>query len=321
MDGRFQLRQRREAMASFLEVLLDGDRDEGALHEVLDRAFALADLLERRLSAFLPLSEVCRINREAAHGAVTVAPDLFGLLLDARALWEETDGAFDITVGPLVRCWGFRERQGRLPTPEELRAARERVGMDRVELDPDRGTVRFAREGMELNLGAIGKGWVVDRVTEQLVVEGVQCAVVQAGGSSIRVLGTPPTDPRGWSTGLRPGGEGAERVGVVRLIDQALSTSGDHRQHFVAEGRRYGHVIDPRTGAPPQCRRSACVIAATAAETDALSTAFVVTAPEAARGLCAKRGTFGILVHEDQEGPGSVETLGALVWERPHAVP
>lgn len=316
---RFQLRMRRSAMASYFEVLLDCDREEAELREILDRAFGLVEDLERRLSAFLPLSDVCRLNREAYAAPVAVAPDLFALLSEARAIWETTAGAFDITVGPLVRCWGFHEREGRVPSAEELREARDRVGMEHVELDPDALTVRLAREPMELNLGAIGKGWVVDQVTQLLRREGVQCGVVQAGGSSIYALGVPPVDPRGWAVGVRPAGDEGERLGVVVLRDQALSTSGDHRQHFVAEGRRYGHVLDPRTGEPVAQHRSAASVGPSAARTDALSTAYAVMAPEETRAFCAKQGEFGILVHEDREGPGSIETLGNLVWERTHA--
>ena len=289
----------RTAMACRFEVTLDsGDaRHVDAARAALDEV----DAIEDALTWFRDTSGVSRLNREAAAGPARVSPDLFTLLSLCRELHAATGGAFDPASAALSRCWGFLDRRPRLPREEEIAAARARSGMDKVALDDMGRTVRFTAPGVELNLGAVGKGWALDRIAASLRVRGVSRALLTAGGSSHRGWGG-----ESWELALRPGGED---LGLLRLRDAALGTSALGEQHFEAEGRRYGHVLDPRRGWPAEGVRSASVVASEAAVADALSTAFLVGGPALAAPFCTARpGTMALLVLEAR--PREILVLG-----------
>jgi thiamine biosynthesis lipoprotein len=280
-------------MACRFEVTLPSEdaRHVAAAREALDEV----DALEAALTVFRETSELVRVNREAAAGPVEVTPGLFALLRLCRDLHAATAGAFDPTSTPLSRGWGFLAREGRQPAPEEIAEARNLVGMEKVELGEAERTVRFTTPGVELNLGAIGKGWALDRVAGSLRARGVSRALLSAGGSSLLGWGNEV-----WELALRPGGAG---FGTLRLRDAALGTSGAGEQHFEQDGRRFGHVLDPRAGWPAEGVWSASVVADEAAVADALATALLVGGPEAAEALCASRpGTMAILVLESRKG-------------------
>ena len=289
--GGHWIRVQRPAMACRFEVLLDAD--DAPLVPAARVALDAVDAIEAALSYFRGTSELSRVNREAARGPVAVSPELLALLQLCGELQALTGGAFDPTSTPLSRAWGFLAREGRLPEPSEIEAARAAVGWRHVALDRAARTVRFAREGLELNLGAVGKGWALDRVSAGLRSAGASRALLSAGGSSQRAWGRSP-----WEVALTSAGE---TLGRLRLRDAALGTSGAGAQHFEANGRRYGHVIDPRTGWPAGEVRSATAIADDAAVADALSTAFLVGGPAVAARACAERpGTLAILALESE---------------------
>ena len=148
-------------MATRFEILLHGE-NEAALRAAGEEALDEVDRLEAQLSLYRPTSEIARVNALAARQAVRVSPPVFQLLELAQRLHEETEGAFDITLGPLVRCWGFMGGPGRLPEPKELAAARALCGMGHVRLDAEGWLVCFDREGVMIDLGAIGKGYAID---------------------------------------------------------------------------------------------------------------------------------------------------------------
>ena len=211
---------------------------------------------------------------------------LFDLLLLAARITTETGGAFDITAGPLIRAWGFFRREGRVPEMADLAAAMEKVGMGHVALDDDRRTVRFDRAGVEINLGSIGKGYALDRTAELLRSKfNIMAGLLNGGNSSVLALGTPPSDPHGWSVGLRNPVRPEERLAVVRLRGRAMATSASTYQHFAYNDRKLGHLLDPRTGRPAEGVALAAAFAPSAAEADALATAFFVLGPEGATAL------------------------------------
>jgi thiamine biosynthesis lipoprotein len=297
-DGHWVKVQRR-AMASRFEVTLDsGDaRHLDAARAALDEV----DAIEDTLTWFRDASEVSRLNQDAARGPVPVSPPLFTLLSLCRELHAATGGAFDPASTALSRVWGFLDRRPRLPAAEEIAAARARSGMDKVALDDVGRTVRFTVPGVELNFGAVGKGWALDRIAASLRSRGVSRALLTAGGSSHRGWGG-----ESWELGLRPGGED---LGLLRLRDAALGTSGSGEQHFEVEGRRFGHVLDPRRGWPAEGVRSASVVASEAAVADALSTAFLAGGPALAGPFCAARpGTMALLVVDAR--PREIVVLG-----------
>ena len=289
----------RVAMACRFEVTLD---DEDARH-VEDARAALdeIDAIEAALTWFRETSELSRVNRDAAVGPVAVGPFMAEILSLCRELHSATGGAFDPASTALSRCWGFLERRPRLPAEDELARARACSGMDKVLLDEAARSVRFTAPGVELSFGAVGKGWALDRVARSLRDRGLGRALLSAGGSSQRGFG-----PQDWELTLEPG---RRVLGRLRFRDAALATSGAGEQHFEADGRRYGHVLDPRTGWPAEGVQSASVLASDAAVADALSTAFLVAGPELARSVCAARpGTLALFVLDAQ--PDEILAVG-----------
>lgn len=313
-DGHW-LRVYRGAMACRFEVTLSG---EDAHHIAAARqALTEADRLEAALTVFRDTSDLMHVNRTAFDAPAPVDAELFDLLVRCQRLHADTGGAFDITSTPLSRCWGFLERQGRVPAAAALDAARACVGMDHLQLDAPARTVRFARAGMELNVGSIGKGYAVQQIGERLRADGVRRALVSAGGSSVLAIGGPDDvlsdgawsdgggldaggPGGGWSIHLRGRGDGALPLARVWLRDGALGTSGAGEQFIEADGRRYGHVLDPRTGWPAAGLLSVSVITRDAGDADALATAFFVGGLDLARAYCAAHpGTLAIVTEED----------------------
>jgi thiamine biosynthesis lipoprotein len=242
---------------------------------------------------------------------VAIDEALLGLLDLCRELSRATDGAFDITSTPLSRCWGFLHREGRVPSSEAIEAARALVGCGAIDLDHSRLTVRFRRAGLELNLGAIGKGHALDRVAAGMRDAGVGHALLSAGRSSLLARGG---RGRGWHvevvSGCASQPDTARPLASVWLRDAALGTSGAGEQFVVADGRRYGHVIDPRTGWPASGVLSATAIAPSAAVADALSTAFLVGGAELAERYCADHPGVLALVTPD-DGSDTPQVFGA----------
>jgi FAD:protein FMN transferase len=288
-------------MACRFEITL-ASRDAAAVPAARD-ALNEIDRLEDQLSVFRETSVISRINREASDRAVRVDETVLGLLQRCACIHRDTGGAFDITSTPLSRCWGFLQRQGRLPSVDDIEAARSRVGFNRVTLDGCSSTVRFAHPGVELNLGAIGKGFALDRVSMTMRGMGVRHALLSAGQSSVLAIGG---RDGGWLVEVvSPAAGGARRpLAQVRLRNAAIGTSGAGEQFVVVEGRRYGHVIDPRTGWPAAGVVSVSVIATSAAAADALSTAFLVGGAELAERYCREHaGVMALVTPEAADMP------------------
>ncbi len=286
----YWIRVHRRAMACRFEVAVSG---EHAHHvEAARAALDEIDRIESALTVFRETSALVDVNRRAAREAVPVDEELFALLQKCVALHGATGGAFDIATTPLSRCWGFLRREGRLPAVAEIEAARAACGTAHLLLDEGARTVRFDRAGVELNLGAIGKGYALRRVARQLRADGVTDALVSAGGSSVVAIGGP------FHVTVRP--RRAATAISVRLEDAALATSGAGEQFFEVDGRRFGHVLDPRTGWPAEGTLAATVAAPDADVCDALSTAFLVGGVTLAARHCQERsGVLGLLWPDD----------------------
>jgi FAD:protein FMN transferase len=306
---------RRRAMACDWEVQLAASRNDDSMEQIF-AAFDLVEALEEQLTVYRDDSEVIRINRRAADGPVAVEPQLFAVLQLAERLHRETDGAIDITSGPLSEAWGFSRRRGRVPSDAEIAAARDRVGMEHVLLDESNRTIAFGRPGVTVNLNCIGKGYALDRMAELLADGNVDDYLLHGGKSSVLARGEQPGGidkesnvqeslgllvsasrclTSGWSIGVRHPLRPAQRLAEFDLRDKALSTSGSGTQFFRHRGRRYGHLLDPRTGWPVEGIHSVTVIAPTAAEADALSTAFYVMGPDKVAAYCAARPEIAAL--------------------------
>jgi thiamine biosynthesis lipoprotein len=254
--------------------------DAAAADREADRAFAIVDQLESLLSNYQPQSELSRINGEAGKHAVTTDPETFRFLKESLAWSARSDGAFDITVGQLMKAWGFFRSTGHVPSDTELGWVRAETGWKRVVLNARTRTVRFTTRGVELDPGGIGKGFAVDAAIEALRADGVHAALLSAGSSTIYGLGAPPNS-QGWKVrvpnpqhlDLRADGED---ISVVVLHDTSLSTANCSEKHFVVGGRQYCHIMDPRTLRPVEGRLQATVIAPSATDSDALSNVMFV---------------------------------------------
>ncbi len=247
-----------EAMGSTYSLVLYGpDREQ--LEQAAELAFAEAKRLDEELSNYKPESPWSQVNRFAAERPVPVPVELFDLLSACVNYSRLSDGAFDITVGPLMRVWGFYKGSGHLPKPGEVKAALASVGYKGILLDPKTRTVRFAKKGLELDPGGIGKGFAVDRMVDVLRKAGIQIALVSGSGSSIYGMGAPPGE-KGWTISIRDPHDETKTVQDIVLHDESLSTSGSYEKFFEAEGKIYAHIMDPRTGFPAQGMLSVSVI-------------------------------------------------------------
>jgi len=290
------LRFRRFAMACSFELILTGaDRDY--LEQVAGVVLDEVESLDRKLSCFNPTSEVSYLNREATRRFVIVSPELFEVIRLARRVWEETEGAFDVTAGPLIALWREAERTGVGPTKDALDSVLQRIGMQHVLIDETSNSVRFVVDGIGLNLGAIGKGYAVKRAAEILRDYDIKYALISAGGSTVYGLAD-VCGHAGWRVGIRHPSRFDERIAEVTLRSQAVSTSGGPLQRDPVVKERFEHIFDPRTGLPAKGGlASASVVAEDAALSDALATAFYMLGVRFAESYCrVNEGVRAVLV-------------------------
>jgi thiamine biosynthesis lipoprotein len=249
--------------------------DATAADREADRAFAVVDQLESLLSNYQQQSELSRINREAGSHAVTTDPETFRFLTESLAWSARSDGAFDITVGKLMKTWGFFRSAGHVPTDAELTRVRAATGWKRVVLTAGTRTVRFTAPGVELDPGGIGKGFAVDTAIQVLRADGVRAALLSAGSSTIYALGAPP-DVAGWKVRVPDPQHQGAAISTIVLHDTSLSTANCSEKHFIVGSHQYCHIMDPRTLRPVEGRLQATVIAPSATDSDALSNVMFV---------------------------------------------
>jgi thiamine biosynthesis lipoprotein len=268
-----------EIMGTTFSVVLYGD-DRARLEAAARAALDEAHRLDRLLSNYLPSSEWSAVNREAAERPVAVSRELFELLAACLEYSRQSDGAFDITVGPLMKVWGFFKGEGTLAPPEQLRPTLAVVGFRHVQLDREEQTVRFAIPGVEIDPGGIGKGYAVDRMVEVLKEHGIESALISAGASSLYGLGAPPGEPDGWRVPIRDPADPRRAAADVRLRDMSLSTSGSYEKFFRAGGRLYSHIMDPRTGYPADGAVAVSVLAPRTMDSEAWTKPYFVNGRE-----------------------------------------
>lgn len=288
------IRAGRPAMACQFEVFFPASqrRKIQTVHLALDEI----QQLEEQMSVFRQDSEISSINRLASQGPVAVEKQLFDLLCLAADLHERTNGSFDITSGPLSECWGFSMREGREPTGQEITHALSLIGTKWMDLDRAGCCASFRQPGLQLNLGSIGKGYALDRAAAVLKKGGLEQVLLHAGHSSLLATGSAAAGGEGWKVSIRHPLHLDRDFAVLSLCDQAMSTSGAGEQYFMVEGKKYGHVIDPRSGYPADVNLSATALTSSGAEADALSTAFFVMHPEEIEKYCQVHPQVGVLI-------------------------
>ena len=300
------------AMASRFELVLQGE-DEVWLRAAGEEALSEIQRLDAQLTIYSQSSELSRVNALAADSPVRVEPRLFALLETARRLHDETDGAFDVTVAPLMRAWGFFRGDGHVPTDQELERARSVTGMHLVELDAANHSVRFARPGVMIDLGGIGKGYAIDEAVGILREAGVDRAFVHGGTSTSYGLGS-PMEMDTWRVGIEaPSSPAAtdEALAIARLTDACLSVSAVWGRSFEAQGETFGHVLDPREGRPVEGAALTAVVCASATEADALSTALLVLGRRGETLLHRLRGSVRALLLFPSSETGSYHVIEA----------
>ena len=245
--------------------------NEAEGNAIVEEIYAEVDRINALMSTYVETSQISDINRRAADEAVVAGEELFQLIRRSLDISVLTRGAFDITYDSVGQHYDFRER--RRPDDATVEAERRHIDFRYVELDQGNGTVRFAQQGVRINLGGIAKGYVVERGVDILQRHGVDYGVVTAGGDS-RLLG----DRRGrpWMIGIRDPRKDDDVAISVPLEDEAISTSGDYERYFDEDGTRYHHIIRPSSGRPVEGVHSATVIGPDAVMTDALSTSVFV---------------------------------------------
>lgn len=263
--------------------------------EAIQAAFEEIKWIDARISHYREDSELSAINRRAARESVDVSAEVADFVRLCLGYSEKTQGAFDATVGPAVRAWGFFDGKHRVPTAKELEELKRMVSYKHVQVEGN--AVRFAVEGVSLDPGAIGKGYAVDKAVEVLKKKGITAAMVDFG-STLYAMGAPPGQDA-WSVGLRDPRKPDQLVGFMRFKDLALSISGSYEKFFERDGRRFTHILDPRTAAPVEGMLSTSVLCGSGAEADVLSTALFVLGPKKGIDLAKERGVEALFVPED----------------------
>jgi FAD:protein FMN transferase len=286
-----------DAMGTTYSVVLYGT-DRYKLAAAAEAAFDEVRRLDHMLSNYRPDSEWSEVNKNAASRPVRVSQELFDLLAFCLDVSRRSEGAFDISVGPLMKVWGFYKGSGRLPHRAEVRGALTNVGWQNIALDRANRSVSFRRSGVELDPGGVGKGYAVDRMVNTLKESGITSAMITAGGSSIYGLGTPPNEPRGWKVSLRHPRNTRQTIQEVFLLNVSMSTSGNYEKFFRAEGHIYSHIMDPRTGYPSQGMLSASVLAPRTLESEVWAKPFFIQGRNWAAGH--KPQGFRVFLCEDR---------------------
>jgi len=289
-----QYKEIRQGMGTLIEITVRAEEKEAK--SAIEKAFKRIEEIEKILSVYNPSSEVSILNRV---GKISPSTELMEVMKEAIYAGDMTEGAFDVTVAPVVSLWGFGPpaRNPGIPQEKEIKRALELVGYKNIVIDEKNNLIYFKKKGMQINLGGIAKGYAVDKAIEVLKKEGIKKAIVNAGGN-LYAMGTT------WRIGIK----NPRREGILKIInvkDRAVSTSGDYERFFIGfyagKKKRFSHIFDPRTGYPAEGCISVTVIAPTGIMSDWLSTGVFVLGPEKGLALLKKLKIKGIIVRPDME--------------------
>jgi thiamine biosynthesis lipoprotein len=292
----------RRLMWTKFEIVAYGP-DRARLAEAAEAAFEEIDRLDHQMSNYSETSELTYINRNAAREDVIVEKELFDFVKLSIDFSRTTGGTFDITVGPLMKAWGFFDNRGRVPEAGELTSVMARVGFKHLALNERTRTIRFDREGVELDLGGIAKGYAVDKAAEILRASGVTSAFITSGSSSICAIGAPPGQ-KAWRVEVNDPVDRSHHLEAIELRDRSISTSGCHEKTFEAGGKTYCHIMDPRIGRPIEGLISATMITQSGVEAEVLSKALMVMGIEKAREFLKTRPHVCALLYYSQPEGG-----------------
>ncbi|MDD5116867.1 MAG: FAD:protein FMN transferase [Candidatus Omnitrophica bacterium] len=282
----------RVLMGTFWEVISE-DKKAGAV------VFSEVSRIEQLLSKYVESSEISRLNRS---GRLKVSPDTFYVIKRSKEFWQITGGSFDITVGPLIDLWGFNNRQYTVPEEKRISSALKLVGADKIILREKDHMVEFKLPGMKIDLGGIAKGYALDQAVKKLKENNINSCLINAGGQ-VYALGKRSGRP--WKTGIKKARAGRFSR-KLEMTNQSVSTSGDYEQFFSRDGKRYSHILDPRTGYPASSGLvSVTVVAPSGTEADALSTSAFILGKEGVDRLIKQFPKARFYIQENQAGKKS----------------
>ncbi len=305
----------------FEVVLYAGDAVAAEI--AMTKAMARIAALDKTLSDYDPESELSKLSESSVvtgkeqngpFPAIRLSEDLWTVLAESQSIGRQSEGAFDVTIGPLTKLWRRARRWKELPEAETLTKAQASVGYPFLQLDSGQHTARLKRPNMRLDLGGIAKGYAAEEAVKAVVAAGIPRVLVRASGDIFAA--EPPPRERGWHVGIAPLSPDEPPSRFVEIANCSISTSGDARQHLVVNGRRYSHIIDPRTGECVAGRSSVTVIAPRGSQADGIATAASVIGPDKALSLCEKfAGVELLMVYESETGQQqTVESIGFKQW-------
>jgi thiamine biosynthesis lipoprotein len=288
-----------QKMGSPFNIVLYADTKQMA-DSAAQESFKLVDSINLVCSDYDSSSELYKLRYAAVGIPIKVSPILFELIYIANKAYKDADGSFDITVGPLSRLWRSARRSQQFPTHAAINEARKRIGSNKIQIDSGAQTITFLHPNMQLDMGAIAKGYAADKVLALLQSHGITTALVDAGGDMV-AFGMPP-QKKGWTIGINVPGQ-QEKLLERKLVlsNKAVATSGDAFQFMLHEGKKYGHIIDPRTGYGVTFQRNVTVVAPTATTADWLATACSILTLEQVK-ILAKKYKSEVLITTLQNG-------------------
>ncbi len=276
----------------------------------VDAALAEVKRFDRMMSLYKDDSEITRVNMAAGKNPVKVSPEMIEVEEAARRISELTDGAFDVTVGPLVVLWQMRLKQGNVPTDDEIKRIRHRVGYKNIVIDKKASTIFLKHPDMIMDFGGCAKGYAADKVAELLKRRGIENAIVALAGD-IRVMGHRP-DGTPWRIGVQHPRDAAKTLTVLELSDKYISTSGDYERYQIVHKKRYHHILDPHTGRPSEGMESVTLVGDRGAIGDPLTTALFILGPEKGMNIVKKLGYEAIFVDDK----GRVVTTPGIILNK-----
>ena len=280
-------------MSTFGTVSL-AHRDKMTVSNALTAAHEAIREVETTCNVFDPESELARLNATAADEPFACGDLLWDVLTHARAFWRDSGGAFDVTIDPLMKLWGFHSKRETLPSEDEIAEAKRLTGLDKVVFDDEKHTVKFTVPGMSINLGGIAKGYALDRAAEAVRALGVKTGWIEIGGN---IVALPKKSGGGkYAAGIKNPFHKDALLGKTTLSDAAISTSGNYERYVVIDGKQYTHIINPATGLPVSGMDSVTVIAPTGVASDALSTSIFIAGPDAVAGWTKKFPGLRVLI-------------------------
>lgn len=281
--------------------------DEKSFDSAFDAVQFEFHKVEKLCNIFDPESELSKLNASAFEKPFECSPELWEILSESRRYYEISEGAFDITVTPLLKLWGFHSKRGSIPDAEEIAVALKLVGLEKVVFDDSARTVRFTLDGMSFDLGGIAKGWALDKAAIVTKNIGMNQGFIDLGGNVLCLEKAPP-EKKAYKVGIRNPFKSDEHFTTIDMLNEAVATSGNYERYVVIDGKNYTHVMDPRTGCPVENMLSVSIVAPTGIETDAYSTGIFINGVQFAEKLVKNNPKLKILiVSRDYNAPGGLK--------------